>query len=259
MAEDRQEQKHGGGAPGVQTAAQPSGTIAAAQVADYLTRHPDFFVDHPELLGAMTPPARDFGAATADPESEEGPGEVVDLQQYMLQISRARAAELEDQMTEIVGLAREGMQGQARVQAAITAIVGARSLDQLIEVATTDLTVLLDLDVAMLAVEGGEVPRLTAEGVRVLPEGLIANLLGPADVVLQDKMTGDKRLYGSAAGLVLSQALIRLDVAKEGPPAMLALGSRRPQEFAPGQGTDLMRFLGDVLAMSLRVRLDLPG
>jgi Uncharacterized protein conserved in bacteria len=46
--------------------------ITAAQVVDYLKRHPNFLQHHPELLDSQTPPARAQG---------EG---VVDLQQFMV-------------------------------------------------------------------------------------------------------------------------------------------------------------------------------
>jgi len=252
MAKDRPERTRGGdaGGPG-DTGSVPPEEVTADRVRAYLDDNPDFFLDFPDLLDRMTPPSRDFAA--------DGDAEIVDLQQYMLRQTRAKAATLEGQLSEIVGLAREGMHGHARIRSAILTIVGARSLDHLIEVVTTDLAVILDLDAVLLAVEAGKVPRLTADGVRVMPDGMIDKLMGDGDVVLQENIAGDRHLYGSSAGLVRSQALIRLAIAKGGPPALLAMGVRRPDEFAASQGTDLLSFLGDVLSLSLRNWLDIPG
>lgn len=231
---------------------------ADSRIAAYLAGHPDFFVGHPELLARMTPPPRDFGGAQ-DPEA----GEIVDLQQYMLSETRARAKDLEGQLSEFVGLAREGMHGHARIRAAVLEIIAAQGLSELIAIVTEDLMATLDLDVAVIAVEEGaaergKVPLFSADGVRVMPEGYISEMLGQADVILHENITGDRRLYGGAAELVRSQALIRLDIIPGEPPALLAMGVRRLHEFGPQQGTDLMSFLGEVLTLSIRARLDSP-
>ena len=232
--------------------------LTGDRVASYLGRHPDFFVEHADLLSRLTPPSRAFGEA--DDETASGEGTVVDLQHYMLRETRARAAELEGQLSEIAGLAREGMHGQARIQAAVLEIVAARDLENLVAIVTSDLAVTLDLDVVVLAVEGGaaernKVPLFTAHGVRVMPEGALGEALGDADVVLRANISGDRRLYGATAELVRSEALIRLPVVRDEPPAMLAMGVRRSREFSSKQGTDLMSFLGDVLTLSIRTRL----
>lgn len=216
-------------------------------VRAYLERHPEFFVAHPELLLRMALPARDFGSG--------GAAEIIDLQQYMLRASRAKTRRLEGQLTEVVGLAREGQQGMSRIHSAVLAVVGASDLRHLIEVITTDLAMIFDLDAVVLAVEAGHLPRLAAAGARLLPGGMIARLLGDDDVVLQQSIVGERQLYDSNAGLVRSQALVRLPIDADAPPALLAMGVRREREFAPSQGTDLLSFLGSVVAASLKTRL----
>ncbi len=237
---------------------------AEDKITEYLSAHPDFFVDHPELLATllatMAPPTRDFGPADTSETGSSETGQIVDLQQYMLRETRARAADLEGQLSEIVGLAREGLHGHARIQAAVLEIIAAQNLNEVIEVVTQDLMTTLDLDVVIIAVEGGaaergKVPLFSTDGVRVMPEGYIAEALGQADVILHENISGDRRLYGSAAELVRSQALIRLDVIPGEPAALLAMGVRRLNEFGPQQGTDLMSFLGEVLTLSIRARL----
>ena len=42
------------------------------------------------------------------------------------------------------------------------------------------------------------------------------------------------------------------------PQAMLALGSRQPEHFHPGQGTELLVFLAGTLQQCIRMWLDLP-
>jgi uncharacterized protein YigA (DUF484 family) len=65
-------------------------------------------------------------------------------------------------------------------------------------------------------------------------------------------------IFGAAAGLVASQALIRLEISPATPPALLALGARQPDQFHQGQGTELLTFLAGVLENCIRAWLDLP-
>jgi uncharacterized protein YigA (DUF484 family) len=80
-----------------------------------------------------------------------------------------------------------------------------------------------------------------------------------ADVLLSaDVGQGDPILFGPAAGLVRSQALLRLNIGKLAPQGLLAVGSRRDDYFHPHQGTELLSFLARTIDYHIRVWLDLP-
>ena len=64
-------------------------------------------------------------------------------------------------------------------------------------------------------------------------------------------------LFGSAAGLVRSQALLRLDVSEHAPVGLLCIGTRRSDKFHPGQGTELLSFLARVTELTFAAWLDL--
>ena len=66
-------------------------------------------------------------------------------------------------------------------------------------------------------------------------------------------------LFGAAAGLVRSEALIRLSIGDATPEALLALGSRDAEHFQEGQGTELLGFLARVVEGSIRGWLNLPA
>ena len=70
---------------------------------------------------------------------------------------------------------------------------------------------------------------------------------------------GDEALFGSGAGLVRSQALVRLNVSTGTPPCLLALGSREPDMFHSGMRTELISFLARVLERCIGSWLDLPA
>jgi uncharacterized protein len=226
--------------------AQP---ISADQVAAYLRRHPDFLARHPDLLDVQTPPARDHGKG------------VVDLQQFMVDRLRRENAELSELRNDLVATGRSNLAIQSRVHEAILALLRAASFEEFVETITTDLAVILDLDVVTIGVERAEdgAAWKPVAGVYCLKAGSIDNLLGrTGNLLLRDDVTGDPAVFDGAAGLVRSDALIRLAIGDKAPPALLALGSRQEGTFHPGQGTELLSFLSQVLEVSFRAWLHLP-
>jgi hypothetical protein len=224
-----------------------------ASVLAWLRANPDFFQRHPDLVVGLTPPAREFARA------QEGGGEIVDLQHVMLTRLKAEVGRREDACNELIDAGRSNMQSQARIHDAALALLGALSLDHLIERVATDLPVILDIDTSALCLENGEVARATADGIRVLPKGAIDGLLGVGKpALLRANVSGDSRLFGESAGLVRSDALLRLKVREGMPHALLALGSRDPGRFNARQGTELLVFLAHVMEYVIRAWLDLP-
>ena len=224
-----------------------------AGIAAWLRANPEFFKRYPDLTVALTPPARDFGAP------QEGSGEIVDLQHVMLTRLQAEIGRRDTACNELIDAGRSNLQSQSRIHDAALALLGALSLDHLIERIATDLPVILDIDASALCLENGPVARSTADGIRVLPAGAIDTLLGDGrNVLLRANVSGDPRLYGEPSGLVRSDALLRLKIREGMPHAVLALGSRDPGRFHPGQGTELLGFLAHVMEYVIRAWLDLP-
>jgi uncharacterized protein YigA (DUF484 family) len=225
------------------TRATPTGS----EVAEYLRRHPDFLVEHPDLLRLLTPPAHDRG---------EG---VVDMQRYMLERLRGELGKLQDSQNDLIATARENLSIQSRIHASILALLGATTLEHLIEVITTDLAVHLEVDSVVLGFEALDrvAPGQQARGLRLFPRGRIDRLMaGAREVLLIADAPGDSELFGSAATLVRSQALLRMQLRRDAPMGVLAFGARDPQKFHPGQGSELLTFLGRVVELSIRAWLE---
>ena len=235
--------------PGTPETADPT----AKQVAAYLRAHPDFLLRHPTLLAVMETPAREFPEAVGDA------CEVVDLQHAMVGRLRSELMCSTQQHSELIDAGRTNQRSQARIHATVLRLLSARSLDHLLELMTTDLVGLLDIDAVALCLETGSVAPATSHGIRILPDGTIAKVVGSdRDVTLRDNVSGDRRIFGESAGLVRSDALLRLVVREDGPAAVLALGSRDPRRFHPSQGTELLAFLAHVMEHSICTWLDLP-
>jgi uncharacterized protein YigA (DUF484 family) len=222
---------------------------SAAQVIAYLRRHPDFLFRHPELLDIQASPAR-------HKESQ-----VVDLQHFMVERLRQDVAKLRANQDEIIANSRDNLGTQERIHKAVLAMLEAETFEEFIDIITGDLVLLLEVDVVCLCIERTEGynrrPRL--EGLELLEQGAVDRIMGKGrQVLLRDEAVGDPEVFGGAAELVRSDALLRLKPSKAAPNALLAFGTRHPGYFHPGQGTELLSFLGRIIEFGNRSWLDLP-
>ncbi|MEO3432628.1 DUF484 family protein [Inquilinus sp. CAU 1745] len=223
--------------------------VTEGEVAAYLNAHPDFLIDHPEVVARMAAPT---------PDRPDG---VVDLQSFMVERLRSEVDRLKGQQRAIISASRANHNSQNRVHAAILFLLDARNFEQLIQTITTDLAVLLDLDVACLLIEsnGQDLPQALASGIRVVDEGFVEQHLAHREALLQGDIAGSEAIFGAGAGLVRSQALVRLAISADTPPCLLALGSREPDMFHEGMRTELMSFMARVLERCIGSWLDLPA
>jgi uncharacterized protein YigA (DUF484 family) len=218
-------------------------------VAAYLSAHPDFMLRHPAVMQALTPPAVNHGRG------------VVDFQRFMVSRLQGEVDRLNAEKAALIQTVRANAQGQARIHAAALTLIEAPSLGQMIEALTCDLMNALDVDVIAMVVEsnGIDVPHVAASGIRIVVPGAVTNWMGRHSVVLRGGVAGDPAIYGPGAGLIRSEALLRLEISPRTPVGLVAFGSRDAEAFQDGQGTEHLAFLGGVIERLLRAWLDLPA
>jgi hypothetical protein len=222
---------------------------AKADIRAFLVENPQYFTDNPDVLAAITPRPRHSGER------------LTDLQSFLIARLRTENERLLVRHADLLATTRANVLSQGRIHAAALMILEARSFKDLIEIATNDLAMRLDVDIAVLAVESEErLGKHSVSGIRLFPTGEVDRLMGgpDRDVVLRTGITGTKALYGAGTGLVASEALLRLRASPEAPTGILALASRDPARFDPGQGTELLAFLGGVIELCIRTWLGLP-
>jgi len=221
--------------------------ITAREVMGYLRRHPEFLDEHPEALRLLRPPSRDVG---------EG---IVDFQHFLYERQRRELNRVNLEYRNLIAVSRGNLASQNRVHKAALAVLAAPSFGQLLQIVTTDLAVLLDVDVVTIAVENiaGITPRFQTHGVHLVEAGTVEALLGEdKPVVYEADVVGDPSLFGGAAGLVRSQALLRLRFGRETPTGWLCIGTRKPGRFHPGLGTELLGFLGRIVGIAIGLWLN---
>ncbi len=230
-------------------AAELPGEIGGREVVAYLRRHPDFLDSHPEALRLLRAPAREIGE------------DVVDFQHFQIERLRRDLARVNVEHRTLIAASRGNLTSQGRVHKAVLAILAAASFEQLLQTVTTDLGVLLDVDVVTIGVESTAAPagRLSLHGIHLLRAGAVDALLGAErGALLRADAPGDAVLFGNAAGLVRSQALLRLTFGRGAPVGLLCIGTRQAGRFHPGLGAELLSFLARALGITVAQWLNPP-
>ena len=223
----------------------PAMPLSSDDIVAYLRDNPDFLQKNPEACDLLIPP-----------KPVKGKG-VADFQSYMIERLKADKEDFVETTKEIVANSRANMNNQQRVHAAVLRVLEAENFDDFIHSITMDIATILDVDIAVLVVEGDgtSIPHIQTSGIRIIPEGTTAKWMPDTDIILQDDITGSEAIYGGGANLVRSQILLRVDISMETPPALLAFGSRDPNMFSEGQATDQILFLARVIERSFRTWL----
>jgi uncharacterized protein len=223
-------------------APERSNATRAADVIAYLREHPDFLKRHPDALSLLRPPSRGTGDG------------VLDFQHFMLERLRHDLGRLQDEQKSLIAMSRGNLASQCRVHKAALTMLKALSFEHLLQIVTTDLAVLIDVDIVTLGVEStaARTTRLPVHGIHLLRAGVVDQLLGPdRDALLCTDIKGDPALFGGAAGLVRSQALLRLSFGRSAPPGLMCIGTRKADTFYPGLGTELLTFLARAVEITI--------
>ena len=215
-------------------------------VIAYLKENRKFFHEHPEVLEQLDLPGQDHGKG------------VVDFQQVLLTRLKADKSSAQKLQKELIETVRANLNNQGRVHTAILVLLEADTFEELVSVITQDFPVLLDVDTVNLVIEATskEIPFVNQSGIRFARAGTVAKYLGTGDALLQGNVNGAEEIFGPGAGLVKSQALLRLEISPNTPAGIIAFGSRDPDGFHENQAIDQIGFLAQVVERCFRIWLD---
>ena len=223
--------------------------ISEEDVITFLKKEKSFFLKHPDLLEELDTPGHEHG------------GGVADFQQALLKRLKADKTDAQRLQRELIETARANMSNYTRIQTAVLVLLEAESFEEFISVITQDYPVLLDVDTVNLVIESTskEIPFVNQSGIRFARQGTVDKLLGQGDALLQGNINGTEEIFGPGAGLVKSQALLRLEISHNTPAGIIAFGSRDPEAFGPDQAIDQIGFLAQVVERCFRLWIDLQS
>jgi hypothetical protein len=228
-------------------------------VARYLEDHPDYFQRHPELLARIA-------------LTHAVGGRAVSLIERQVQVLRDQSRNLQHQLRDLVGNARDNDALADRLDRLALAMIDGRALDDVLDGA-------LDLLRGEFRLDGVRILLRARDGFADRTEARAADqgrsdcgfAAGRAEVVSGDEppfeellrklgsgkpLCGEapeasvlRYLFGEPATDIKTCALIPLGGAS--PYGLLALGSRDPYRFHAGMGTVYLTRLGELLAHGL--------
>jgi hypothetical protein len=174
----------------------------------------------------------------------------------MIRRLRREKDDATDVAQELIDTSRDNLTSTTRIHDSVLALLGADSFERLIEAVQTDLPMILDMDAVVLCVESERAEDFPVRAVTLVPPGFVARQIGEGKTLsLREDVSGDPEIFAGAAPLIRSDALVRLQISDMSPPALIAFGSREAGKFHPGQATELIGFLAQVLSQLIRIWL----
>ncbi|MEJ2455306.1 MAG: DUF484 family protein [Candidatus Thiodiazotropha sp.] len=213
------------------------------QVAEYLSEHPDFFLRHPDLLGAIEIP-HESGAA-------------VSLIERQVESLRKQLNETRDQLNDVMDIAAHNHSLQERMHHLTLELIDAATFDEVLNALEDELHDDFKADAMEL--------RLFSSS-RI--DEHLEETLNEKAATFQQFFTQNKPIcgrldaeqlsyiFGAESDRIASTALIPLK--SEGVLGLLAIGSVDPKRFAPHHGTEFLTRLGEIISRTLQA-VSLPG
>lgn len=202
-------------------------------VARYLEENPDYFQRHPDLLARIA-------------LSHEVGGRAVSLIERQVQVLRDENRNLQRQLRELLGNARDNDALTARIHRFALAMADARTLDDTLDAASDILRQEFNLDGVRLLVRG----HAGAVGDDRQLDELLARVQEGKPVCGEAPEAATLRaLFGEHATDIKTWALVALGGAS--PFGALAVGSRDPYRFHAGMGTVFLTRIGELLTHAL--------
>ncbi|WP_207060555.1 DUF484 family protein [Motiliproteus sp. SC1-56] len=219
---------------------QPANTLPdAAQVAEFLKQHPDFFTHHQGLLGSLRIPHASGGA--------------ISLVERQTSLLREQNREMRSQLNELLDAARQNDLQFERTKRLILAMLEAHNLDELVMAVDEGLCQDFNGDLTRIILFD-EHQRITGNHLKCLPpaeaETQVAELT-ESDWAICGSLTEPQRrfLFDDRADKVLSAAVVPLVKGRN--LGLLAIGSFEANYFHSSMGTLFLNYVGEVLSRVL--------
>lgn len=215
---------------------------AAEDIADYLERHPEFFHEHPDLLGRLEiPHARG--------------GQTISLVERQVSVLREQNQRLRRQLHEMIEIARQNEELARRMHKLALTLMDAAEPADLFATLYDNLKRNFRADKVSVrlfanpAVPDNNTGGEFAGGAAGVQE-LFRTLLETREPLCgRMKQQQQMFLFGAEGNEVTSSVMVPL----HGPGwnGILAIGSFNPERYQPGMGVELLANLGEVLSFIL--------
>ena len=223
---------------------------------DRILAEPERFLEDRDLMNALV--AANERAMGAN---------IVDLRSIAMQRLEIRLDRLEDTHRSVISAAYENLAGTNQVHRAVLLMLDPLNFEDFMRTLTTEVAQTLRVDCVRLVLETvqeGDDPAIQRLGevLHVAAPGFVADYIANgrnvpqrAVVLREVQLAPDSvhgALYGPQAGVIRSEALMRLDFGMGRLPGLLAMGAADQHQFKPVHGTDLLAFFAGVFERTMR-------
>ena len=185
-------------------------------------------------------------------------GQLIHFEERAVARLRERLGAVEETNEDLIAFARGHWGAVASIHAAALAAVQARSIEALLDSIACDWPRILGIDSAAVGlVVGTHGFRADRFGIERIEAGFVDRLAADsAPVEVRSVVTGHPLFGASTAAKIRAEALIRIDCGRPFPSGLLVLGQHAPLEFDSSHGSELLLFLGRIVAATVRRAVD---
>ena len=223
--------------PARQPDESPSQSLEAAAIAAYLEAHPDFFVEHEDLLASLRIPHRR--------------GDTVSLVERQMTILRDRNIELRHRLSHLMDVARDNDRLFDKTRRLILALLDATSLEDVVICVEDSLRQDFQVPFVSLILLGDNAMPVgrwvTHAEAQVAIGGLLQEEKSVSGTLREhelDFLFGEeqRKQIGSTAVVAISH---------QGIHGILAIASRDPQHYKSSVGTLFLSYIAEVMGRVL--------
>ncbi|CAI8884338.1 hypothetical protein SAMN04489798_1191 [Pseudomonas arsenicoxydans] len=223
--------------PALQPDESPSESLEAAAIAAYLEAHPDFFVEHEELLPALRIPHQR--------------GDTVSLVERQMKILRDRNIELRHRLSHLMDVARDNDRLFDKTRRLILALMDANSLEDVVISVEDSLRQDFQVPFVSLILLGDNPMPVGRWVTHAEAQTAIGGLLS------EDKsVSGSLRdheldfLFGEEQRKQIGSTAV-VAISYQGIHGVLAIASRDPQHYKSSVGTLFLSYIAEVMGRVL--------
>lgn len=180
--------------------------------------------------------------------------QVIHFEERAVARLRERLGVIQEANDDLIAFARGHSDAVASINSAVLAAVEAPSIDALLQVVTEQWPTVLGIDaVAIALLVGTRAFRADTNGVERVEAAFVKRMLTGVSTVEVRSVECGHPLFGSPASeRIRAEALIRIDSPAPYPCGLLALGQEAELAGHSRHGSELLLFLGRIVAATFR-------
>lgn len=181
-------------------------------------------------------------------------GQVIHFEEAAVARLRERLGVVEEANQDLIAFARGHSGAVASIHEAALAAVDSTSIEDLLEIVSGRWPAILGVDSVAVALVTGRRGFCARDGrLEQVEAGFVQRMLSPRALVEIRSVSCGHALFGAdLCRDIQAEALIRIDSPAPHPFGLLALGQCGRLELDCGHGSELLLFLGQVVASALR-------